>query len=686
MRGYPGWTYRPWKGVLAGVVVGLVSAVSPVHGWFTDVAAEVGLEYVQMEGLVAELSVHLQSGGATAADFDGDGWTDLFVTRMGAHDLLFRNVAGPHEAQPRVFEDVSERAGFTTATKSNGAASGDFDNDGDLDLYVSTIYDERFFLYLNNGDGTFREEANFRGAALRSVTPHHGFSIAVGDYDRDGWLDLHTSEWLVEFASPTLVQHTALLRNLGAAAPAFFSNVTVGAGVAVKGFDLGSGSNRRYQFAFASRFSDLDNDGWPDLLVAADYGSSQLFWNNGDGSFSEAGPEAGVGKANNAMGSTVGDFNGDGLLDWFVTSIEDNRLYRNLGGREFEEMALLAGPEPPPGQPRDAGLMQAGWGWGATFFDFDNDGDEDLIMTNGHEDVERRIATIESIDPSVLWENVEGVFHRRSLEYGINDEEPGKGLLAFDYDRDGDQDIFIANCQRSPILYQNNCDNANAWIQLELKGRASNANGIGARIKVVAGSGRTPIHRELSGGSNYLGQNEPILHVGLGPLEGSVEEIEVSWPSGTVQRLREVTPRRRVLVREPVSYDTWRERRTPRNVPPLGGRAVDFDRDGCPNFEEYLFDTDPRSAKEKPVGRLLNPAMRQLGDGTYQLSYDLPVGILGVKVVHECSFDLVAWEDLEDRIVGFEEAGNTGELARQVVTFAADGPGPIFGRVRIVPE
>ena len=178
---------------------------------FTEVAAEAGIEYEQRQSLdETDEKRLLVTGGAAAGDFDGDGWVDLFVTRVDDTDILYRNRGDG------TFEDASLEAGFDEILPTTGAAWGDIDNDGDLDLYLATMLHERFYLYINNGDGTFTEEGLERGADLTSQREHKGYSVTFGDYDRDGWLDIHTTEWGVVGSNFDDPSFTALLRNRGA--------------------------------------------------------------------------------------------------------------------------------------------------------------------------------------------------------------------------------------------------------------------------------------------------------------------------------------------------------------------------------------------------------------------------------------------------------------------------------------
>ena len=387
---------------------------------FVDVTASSGISYVQyhlkphgsclLDGGIGASSGRGQycapermSGGAAAADYDNDGLVDLFVTRLDAPDILYRNVGHGK------FEDRTEAAGLAEFDlRSNGALWSDIDNDGDQDLYVTTIADKRFYLFVNDGSGRFTEEGIERGAAIATDELHIGYSVATGDYDRDGWLDLHVTEWGSDsVVSNKVPSHARLLRNRGAEAPGYFTDVTASAGVQLDNVEsqalgdpdsnpmlsLADGAGLRGPFAFASAFADLDGDGWPDLAIASDFGQSRLFWNNRDGTFTDGSVAARIGTDRNGMGSTFGDYDADGDLDWFVTSIMDqaancekiliqdesarislgcrsddttgNRLYRNDGNRLFSDAT------------DSAGVRDGGWGWGAVFLDYDNDGDLD---------------------------------------------------------------------------------------------------------------------------------------------------------------------------------------------------------------------------------------------------------------------------------------------------------------------
>ncbi len=506
---------------------------------YTNVTAAAGITHVQNAGLGAGQLV--MTGGAAAGDFDNDGLADIFVTRLDAPDILYRNKGDG------TFEDVSTAAGFTANLPTNGPAWGDIDNDGDLDLYVTAAGDatmagaDRFYMYINDGAGQFTEQAVSRGADIGGVS-RYGQSVTFGDYDGDGYLDIHTNDWGIETSAST----SRLLRNLGAANPGHFQDVTAAAGLDVfrPSQFLPAGTDTK-AYRFSSTFTDMDRDGHPDLVIAADFETSQIFWNNGDGTFTDGTLAASFGTDEDGMGLTVGDYDGDGLLDVFISALvkipgliggehSGNRLYRNNGDRTFSD------------QTDAAGVRDSGWSWGSTFLDHDNDSDLDLAITNGWPF---------SFDKSRLFQNDNGVFTDISIASGITDGDQGRGLLSIDYDNDGDLDIFITKNGEEAVLYRNDGGNTNDWLRIEVEGTVSNRDGIGAFITVdpdtaVAGD---EMVREIGAGSNFLSQNEFAAHFGLGPGAAAIDLITIAWPSGLVQELSNVSANQLLHAIEPIT-------------------------------------------------------------------------------------------------------------------------------------
>ncbi len=536
--------------VLAGTAVGTTTA-GPTAVTFTDVTAAAGVSYTQHSIPMGIAQQAYFTGAAAAADVDNDGWVDLYVTRVDSSDILFRNNGDG------TFSDhtIAAFGASPPVVPSNGAQFGDIDNDGDQDLYVLSILTNRYDLYINDGTGQFTEEALLRGAAIDGADTHYGMSSAFGDYDLDGYLDMYTGEWRKDESNPTgAPMNIRLLRNLGAAQPGHFEDVTNAAGVAMDAVPPSNPAVFDSQ-GFAPRFTDLDADGLPDLILSSDHQTSRLFWNNGDGTFTDGTDAANVGTDTFGMGSTVGDYDGDGDLDWFVTSIFDNtrenrdgnRLYRNDGNRVFTDVTDIAD------------VRDGAWGWGAVFFDADNDGDLDLTHTNGV-DFQAPFFNASSHgafvnDATRFWINDgAGVFTESAVLYGITDSASGKGMLQFDYDRDGDQDLFVTNCGGTPVLYRNDGGNSNNWLRVEVTGTQSNRDGIGAFLTLTPDLGMATVQqvREIDGGNNFLSHDERVAHFGVGDAT-TLDQLVIRWPSGTVQTLVDIAPNTTLSVTEPVA-------------------------------------------------------------------------------------------------------------------------------------
>jgi len=527
------------------------AASAPFH--FVDASAEAGLDFTNVSGTPAQDYVlESMSTGAAFLDYDGDGFQDLFVvcgTRLdgavpGARNRLFRNLPGDVQASRR-FREVA--ADFGAPGWGMGCAAGDYDNDGEVDLYATYWGPNR--LYRNDG-GVFSEV----GAEAGVDDGRWGSSAAFGDLDADGWLDLYVANYLEfdlerppggggkclykgmeVFCGPAYAPRQAdvLYRNLS---DGRFADVSASTGI---------GATRLP--ALGVVFGDLDGDGDQDLYVANDGEPNLLYRNDGAWSLVDIAATAGVaynahGMAQAGMGAHAGDYDGDGDLDLFVTNFSDdyNTLYRNDGGR-FADVTEVSGL----GQ---TALPHMGWGTG--FVDFDNDGWLDLFVANGHlhPELDRSFSGMFYAQPNLLYRNQAGTYAEIGASSGAvwRIEKVSRAAAVGDYDNDGDADLFVMNLNDAPTLLRNESGGGN-WLGLELTGVESNADGIGARVRLRAGARH--LVREVQRGYGFQGQNDVRLLFGLGSNE-RVDEIVIRWPSGRRQVLVEPPLRRYLAVRE----------------------------------------------------------------------------------------------------------------------------------------
>ncbi|MCP3919445.1 MAG: CRTAC1 family protein [bacterium] len=526
---------------------------------FTPVTADAGIGHEQCACGPTLWNEHsFLSGGAAAGDYDGDGWDDLYFARLHGPDVLYRNLGSGSQGRHLGFEDVTQASfGMLPVTRSNGCAFGDIDGDGDLDLYVTTLFGHRHLLFVNDG-GTFVEEGLARGATRLSASVHRGYGASFGDYDSDGDLDLYVAEWghlapLDWKPGQPLYSNARLLANDGTG---HFADVTAAAGIAIDATQVDADHGGfRGVFAFTPLFADLDMDGHQDIVIVGDFQTSRLFWNRGDGTFEDGTEAAGVGTDENGMGATLFDADQDGRLDLFVTSIYDprhtcdlkgcnwgdsgNRLFLNAGGRSFTDGT-------------DAwGVRDGGWGWGTCAFDFDHDGREDLVMTNGVDFPSTDLDEAFNLDPTRLWRNNGTSFDEVSAAVGLTHTAPGKGLILVDYDRDGDRDVLIVDNREAPDLFRNDGGNRNPWLVVRLEGTMSNARGVGARVYATPKTGDVRQSRLVHANASYLSTSPTEAHFGFAPGSGATARVEVVWPSGRTSVLEDVALSQRIVVGEP---------------------------------------------------------------------------------------------------------------------------------------
>ena len=447
----------------------------------------------------------------------------LVMTRAAAPSLVLDVSSG----QPL----IAVESELGPALNYSGCATGDIDGDGRADLVLlASRYGADVYTATGTSGGVAFERSAVEVGPSGNVT-----STFLGDYDNDGDLDMVILQWS---SSGGLV----FLENNGAGA---FSDITSQLNL-----------EAAVVWGFAGGFADINNDGWLDLLIVSDFGNSKVFLNHSGESFEDVTTAWNAGTDENGMGSAIGDVDGDGDLDWFVTSIFDpadtcaqfdcnwgasgNRLYINEGGTHFRDAT------------DEYGVRDGGWGWGTSFLDYDNDGDLDLAMTNGIRLPDTPLAASFYNDELRLWRN-DGAppMVEVSAELGFVDNRSGKGLTVFDLEQDGDLDVLIVNNADYPALLQYVAGNANSWLRVDLRGHQSNTQGFGARIYITPVAGGPSMMYEVNGNSNYMSQNETTAHFGLGTHVGSVAEIRVHWPaSGTTTIMRDVNPRKQIRIHE----------------------------------------------------------------------------------------------------------------------------------------
>jgi hypothetical protein len=544
---------------------------SPDGAWpvsFVDVGERAGLSHPSVYGGLDRKRFIIETNGAGVAllDVDNDGWVDALVlsgTRLpeGAREdmdwpageaptnRLYRN------NRDGTFTDVTGRSGLGRTGWASAVCAGDYDNDGWVDLFVT--YFGRNVLYHNRGDGTFEDvtaEAGFPVTGTR-----WGSGCSFFDYDRDGRADLFVANYLsfdlarapepgqgvnclwkgipVNCGPKGLPTDTNLLyHNEGEGR---FRDVSDASGIAkVTG-----------RYAMTAAAADYDGDGWIDVYVACDSTAAILYRNNRNGTFTDVAVPTGVafseyGSAQAGMGLGIGDFDADGRLDLFKTHFADDipALYHNLGHGLFEDVATATG----------LGVQNRYVQWGGGIRDLDNDGWPDLFYVTGnvYPEIEHYLKEYPHRGPRIVFRNRGGAsFEDVSAASGPGVTKPhsSRGAAFGDFDNDGDLDVLVMNMNEPPSLLRNDLAAKSGWIQVRLLGTRSDRMGLGATVTVTA-AGRKQVQAALSQAS-YYSVDDPRLHFGLGAAERA-DTIEVRWPSGHVDVLRDVAGRRTVTVRE----------------------------------------------------------------------------------------------------------------------------------------
>lgn len=510
---------------------------------FTDVTERAGIHFRHVNGAFGQKWMPETMGsGCAFLDYDGDGWLDILL--INGDNWPGHPSASPHPTMALyhnnhngTFTDVTHQVGLDVPMYGMGVAVGDYDNDGYADLFVTAVGRSRLFHNVPDGHGGRRFEDVTNQCGI--VDQGWATSAAWVDYDRDGKLDLfvcHYVDWTPQndvfdsvdgvhksYARPQSYagQSCRLYRNLGHGK---FEDVTRRAGIA-----------NVHSKALGVAVSDVDNDGWPDIIVANDTEPNFLYHNQGDGTFKEIGGETGMalsehGTSRAGMGIDVADVRNNGAPEILITNFsgEQLTLYRRDASGFFSDVAARSG----------VGIAtQTYLGFGAFFFDYDLDGRQDLFITNGHidDDIGLRDAGVTYKEPSLLFHNLGGgQFADVSAACGPALLEPrvGRGAAWGDFDNDGSPDILLMTNGGAPALLHNENRTGNGWIRLILVGTVSNRDAIGARVRVTVG---TQVQtQEVHSGSSYLSASDRRLLFGLGKAQ-QADRIEVRWPSGRVQ-------------------------------------------------------------------------------------------------------------------------------------------------------
>lgn len=506
---------------------------------FRNVTATSGIEFVSSYNYpwfsreVADSTL----GGAAAGDCDADGDIDLFITYGDGIDKpnrLYLNLLDI--GLPLQFEDQALAAGVAY-TRSDGMGNdrhsgptfADFDGDGDLDLFLGGLYGDANMLYRNRGDCTFDDVT--AGSGLDELIADQTISAAFGDYDLDGDLDLFLTHWrsLDEFAAGEPSEH--LFRNESDSGSIRFENASLEAGVtAILLAGRVHGSDRDdTDFTYTPGFALLNDDLLPDIAVAADFGTTQLLLNDpaNPGHFVDGTNDA-IRSVDFGMGHAIGDYDNDGDLDWFVTSImmdatspisdlvaTGNRLLANPGGDLITNGLIDA--------TANAGVANGDWAWGTCFLDVNNDRHLDIYLTNGwYQSIEDR--------SRLFIADGQGQFFEAGARYGVDDQDSGRSIVCADFDNDGDMDILqLTNNQtNSATLWQNDMASAGSnYLRIKLLGLPPNTEAAGARIYVTTAD--TTQMREIAIGNNFASQNPTVQVIGLGVFPGA-EVVKVEWP------------------------------------------------------------------------------------------------------------------------------------------------------------
>ena len=559
----------PWRAraILSQVQEKTAAQAAPDLGIsFVNVAKESGLNAKTIFGGEHKNKYLLETTGCGVAfyDYDNDGWLDIFLVN-GSRLEGFASGQEPtshlfKNNRDGTFTDVTEKAGLKRSGWGQGVCVGDYDNDGFDDLFVT--YFGKNVLYHNNGNGTFTDVSEKAGVAGKKT--RWGTGCAFVDYDRDGHLDLFVANYIaLDLATAPVPESGPCLYKgvmVACGPPGLAGDTNIlyhnnGNGTFTDVSEVAGITQANGFYGLGVLTGDFDNDGWPDIYVANDSTPSAMYQNKRNGKFVDVGMEAGCvlsadGKPQAGMGVSAADYDLDGNLDIVKTNFAGDTpsLYHNKGNWNFEDSTFTGG----------LGAHTQFLGWGCGFFDMDNDGWPDILICNGHVYPEVEQLKTEAGYPQrkLLYRNLRnGHFEDVSMNAGAGLSTPyaSRGCAFGDFDNDGDLDIVVNTINDYPQVIR--CDSrlSNNWIKVKTIGTRSNRSGIGARLKCITRlPGQEKPHSqidEVRSGGSYISQNDLRVHFGIGKAE-KIELLEIRWPSGQVDTLKDVKPNQQIFVEE----------------------------------------------------------------------------------------------------------------------------------------
>jgi enediyne biosynthesis protein E4 len=542
------------------LLVGAGAAPSSFGVTFTDVTKAAGLDFINVSSPEKKYIVESMGGGVAFFDFNNDRLLDIYIVNSCTVGMAVANRLRPPAALYRnrgngTFEEVAVKAGVANPGWAMGVSVADYDNDGFDDLYVTCFGPNRF--YRNRGNGTFEDVTAKAGVG----DPRFSTGAAWGDYDRDGDLDLFVANYvdfklddLPQFGKGKLCQYRGIPvqcgpRGLPGAGDALYRNN--GDGTFTDVSKAARVDDAAGLYGLGVMWTDLDDDGWLDIIVANDATPNYAYHNNHDGTFTDMGFVLGLavnenGVEQGSMGLSAGDYDRDGRLDLVVTNFSDdyNTIYHKDADGNFTDVSRRT---------RTAAASMPYVGWGTKFFDYDNDGWLDLMVVNGHV-----YPQIEGAYPGGMYRQRKLLYRNRrdgtfeeiaaSLGPALLERRASRGAAFGDYDEDGDLDVMVNDLDGPPMLLRNDGGSRlGHWISLRLIGTKSNRNAVGAKVWLTAGQ-MTQVD-EIHSGDSYISHSDWRLHFGLGSAT-RVEAVTIRWPSGSTQKLGDLPVDRVVTIKE----------------------------------------------------------------------------------------------------------------------------------------